>query len=345
MAWLNDLEKVRRYLRDPDGNIWSEAFLRNLWNDVQQDFQNKTGLLEDVVAQRVPDLYHMSYLYDWEYRNLPSKFSTFYQALRKHDDFVFMHAWEPQEVTQIASDTTELGVHCTQPWEFFMGQTPGEEIKFRFPINFHSVKYMAYDEEPIMPTSRKMLQSIDSSYMTSTGNPQAYYIDESAEKSYVLYPVPTTAFVNEVIGEGIAFYAEDDTESGTTGLIAVRTSSSETTNIGASVDVVSVTDNILLVYEISPLDIESVSDESDFPEFIRKYIRYGVISRAYDSNTDGRIPSLARLWQARYQVGIEVVKKFMRKRQSDRDYRLTTKPSAQIRRRRHPRLPSAFPAV
>ena len=343
--WLDELTKVRRFLRDPDGNIWSDAFLKHLWNDVQKDVQNRIGILEDVIAQRIPDLYHCSYLYDWEWSYLPSQYSEFFQALRKHDEYVFCHAWEPQEITSISSDAVELGAHCTQPWEAFMGQTVAEEIRMKFPKNFRDVKFMAYDEAPIIPTTRKLVQSMDSSYLTTTGTVLYYYEYESLDRSYVLYPKPSTAFVDDPTGEGIAFYVEDDTEDTTVGTIAIRTGSSESGNVGASVDVIGIQDNILMVYDVSPTDVDSISSEIDFPDYVTKYIRFGVVGRAYDANTDGRIVSLARFWNNRYEIGIKTLERFMRKRRQDRDYRLTTKPSGTIKRRRWPRLPSTYPDV
>ena len=341
--WADELTKVRRYLRDPAGNIWSEPFLRHLWNDCQKDVQHRTSVLEDVVAQRIPDLYHVSYMYDWEWQYLPSQYSEFYQCLRKHDEYVYTYNWEPQEITGIASDTVDGGVHFTQPWEAFMGVIPGEEVRMKFPKNFRDVKFMAYDEEPIDATTRKAIQSVDSSYISHEGNPIAYYMHESQDRSYVLYPKPSTAFVDEVDGEGIAFFVEDDTEDTTVGIIAIRTGSSETSNVGASVDVVGVQDNILMVYDVDPADVTTVSSEIDFPPYLTKYVRFGVLARAYRANTDGRIQSLAKFWDERYEIGIRAIKSFMAKRRQDRDYRLTTKPAAQVRRRRLPRLPDRYP--
>lgn len=343
--WLDELAKVRRFLRDPDGNIWSDAFLRHLWNDVQNDLQHRTSLLEDVVAQRIPDLYHASYMHDWEWRHLPTQYTEFYQCLRKHDESIFCHNWEPQETTGIASDTSDAGVHFTHPWEAFMGMTPGEEVRMKFPKNFAAVKFIAYDEEPIFPTTRKAIQNRDSSYLTTSGEPVAYYMHEALDRSYVLYPRPSTAFVDEVSGDGVAFFVEDDSENTDVGTIAVRTGSSESGNVGAAVDVVGVQDNVLLVYDVRPTDVESISSEIDFPPFLTKYIRFGVVSRAYDANTDGRIPSLARFWGARYELGVRAVKKYMRNRKQDRDYRLTTKPQGIRRRRGLPRLPATYPAI
>lgn len=226
-----------------------------------------------------------------------------------------------------------------------MGLEPGEEVRMKFPKNLRSLKFIAYDEEPISATTRKMVQSCDSSYLTHTGTPIAYFEYESLDKSYVLYPRPGTAFVDEISGDGIAFFVEDDSEDESVGTIAVRTGSSETSNVGASVDVVGLEDNVLLIYDVNPTDIASISDESDFPVFLRKYVRFGVISRAYDANTDGRIPSLARLWAMRYELGVKVIKRYMLSKANDRDYRLMTKPGGRRVQRRLPRLPDTYPRV
>lgn len=343
--WLDELAIIRRYLRDPDGKIWSEPYLRHQWNDVQRDLQTKSLVLEDVAAQRVPDLYHLSYLHDWEWQNLPDTVTEFYQCLRKHDEMVFCHSWEPQQQTSIDPDVEDLGCHFTQPWEAFMGMEPGEEIRMKFPKRASELKYIAYDEQPIYETTRKTVQSVDTSYQSRTGTPIAYYMHESLDKSYVLYPRPSTAFVDEVTGDGVAFFVEDDSEDTDVGTIAVRTGSSESGNIGASVDVVGLTNNVLMVYSVNPSEVSALTDEPDYPQFLRKYVRYGVLARAYDANTDGYIPSLAKMWAERYRVGLQVVKRYMSNRSNDRDYRLMTKQSTSRSRRRQPKLPATYPPV
>jgi len=345
MTWGTELATVRHYLRDPDGNIWSDAFLRHIWNDVQQDLQKKTHVLEDVVSQRVPQLYHYSYSFDWEYGYLPGKWSQFYQCLTQHSSSVICYRWEAQTITGIDSGVTDYGIHWTQPWEAYMGQTPGEEIKMRFPQNFNAVKYIAYDEEPIGATTKKKIQGTDPSYLTRSGNPFAYYQYDETDNSYVLYPRPSTAFQNALSGEGIAFYEEGDTESDTTGIIAVRDDSTPSASFGAPVDIVDTVNNVFLVYDVSPNDVAAYDDEPDFPVFLRKYIRYGVVSRAYGSNTDGKIPSLSDYWQIRYNVGVRFIRQYVRHRRTDRDYRMITRSVRSRRSIRHPRLPDSYPAV
>lgn len=390
-TWTDELKKIRRAIRDPDGKIWTDQFLQHMWNDVQQDFQSRTSVLENVLAQRVPDLYHMSYMHDWEWHYLPTDITEFYQCLSRHSGNTFMHLWEPQQVATLESfatttttgsgstgyyppgfsppgfhppgyfpgssggttthvavtnlaDVSDPGAHFTQPWEAFM-LTPGEEVRMKFPRDMGSIKFIAYDEQSILQTTRKLVQSNDPSHITRTGRSFAYYQHESQDKTYVLYPRPDVAFANEIAGDGMAFFVAGDTNSTAFGTVAVRHGSNETEVSGASVDIVEAEDNVFLVYNVSPLDISSDWDEIEFPEYLRRYVRFGVVSRAYDAETDGRIPSLAKLWGDRYRLGVDTVKRFVRNRRQDRDYRLTTKSPTRHGRRKYPRLPSTYPNV
>lgn len=343
MIWGDELKRVRRYLRDPSGTIWTDDFLRHLWNDCVQDFLRQTIILEDIHAQRVPGLFQCAYLYDFEYRFLNQDQTQFYQALNQHDDYVICHRWETQEITGIDSDVSDYGAHFTQPWEACMGMLPGETLKFKFPANFHELKFIAYDEEPITPTSKKAVQSSDPSYITREGEPFAYYVEDEGDNTYVLYPRPSTVFVNDLEGEGMAFFAEGDTEDTTTGQIAVREGSTDSSDIGGAVDIVDTADNLFMVYTIAPIDVESVSDELSIPNFLCKYVRCGVIARAYGGNNDGRIRSLSDYWENRYRMGIVVTKRYMTNKRQDRDYRLSGG-SVRRRRPRHARLPDGFPA-
>ena len=345
MSWGTELAKLRRSLRDPSGSIWSDIFLRHVYNDIQQELQNKTRILEDVTSQRVPQLYHYAYMYDYEYGYLPTQWSQFYECLLQHDQYVICHRWEAQAITGINSAVSDYGVNFTQSWEAFMGPSvPGHEVKMRFPQNFNAVKYIAYDEEPISATTKKKIQNSDPSFVTRSGRTFSYYPYDEMDNSYVLYPRPSVSFANDVTGDGVAFYAAGDTESDTTGIIAVRDDSTPSASFGASVDIVGTVDQVFLVYDVSPNDVANYDDEPDFPEFLRKYIRYGTVARAFSANTDGKIQTLADYWQTRFDVGVRFIKKYVRSRRQDRDYQLTTKTIQPRRNRRLPRLPDGYPA-
>lgn len=405
----DQLKRVRRFLRDPDGNLWSRAVLVNLYNDVQRDLQMKLRYLEDVVAIRVPPLYHMAYLHDWEWPYLSSKESQFYRALRYHyqGDFTFCHIWESQ--SDHSGDASDDGYHFTQPWEVFISGTPGELIKIRFPSDFHTAKLLAHDWQPLSYKTKKQITNTDSDYVKRTGRTFCYYREDDLDNSFIPYPLPDTIAWQDVIespiipdflytqswestyldgtgemfGEidsdqsityvfvfetaitvaddsavhgmwlfetdytvdGMVVYVSSDTTESNIGVLVERPGSLFNQETGIAVDVVDGEDSFILIYDAMPTDLAADDDESSFPVFLRKYIEYGVTARAYRANTDGKIKTLSDYWEARYNAGIVAIKKFMGRKRQDRDYRLVTKDLPSVRSRRHPRLPSTYPAV
>ena len=310
-----------------------------MWNDVQQDFQHRTLMLEQVATQRVPGLFQGAFLFDWEQKYLAV--NRAYRALTQHDDFAVCAAWEAQEITGLASDATDIGAHFTQPWEAYM-DLPGEPVRSRWPRNLNTVLFIAYDDDAIGGTTKKVVQSRDSSYLQTQGSPTCFY--QWDQDDFVLYPRPSVAFANEIEGtvDGGAWFADGDTEDTSTGTLATRTASYDTGQ-GVTVDIIDSADNLFLVYRASPTDVEVESDESDFPPFVRKYIAFGVIARAYSANTDGRIRSLGELWAARYELGVGFARRYLRNRRQDRDYRLTIGRGRTASR--HPKLPDTYPEV
>lgn len=232
----------------------------------------------------------------------------------------------------------------THPWEAAMDVSVGEVVQYRFPENFGSLKFIAYDREPLELTSKKQVQSKDASYVTRDGRAFAYYPLNGVDQSYVLYPKPSVNWVNELDGEGAVTTVTDDTEDSDEGTIAIRSGDGDT-EVGASIDVVDVDDSVFMVYSTSPSKVFGAADEPDYPDYLRKYLRYAVAARAYGANTDGRIKSLADYWTMRYELGISFIKRFMRLRRQDRDYRLTTKGAMPRRATMRPRLPDGYPAI
>lgn len=105
------------------------------------------------------------------------------------------------------------------------------------------------------------------------------------------------------------------------------------------------TGNLVVFFVKKATDIEQEIDESLLPSYLQKYIEYGVISRAYKANTDGRIKSLADYWDMRKKAGIVAIKRFIAKRTSDREYRLEAQRMSSASKFRHSRLPDEYPEV
>lgn len=408
MNFSKELRRIRRFLRDPDGNIWSRALLLNLYNDAQREVHFATRFLEDVSAIRVPPVYHCAYLFDWEWPYLPSTQSQFYKALKDYQqgDYVICYQWEAQ--LDGSGDASDEGIHFTQPWEAFVGEVPGDQVKIRFPSNFYTAKLFVYDREPIGYARKKDIQLQDSSYMTRTGRTIVYYREDELDNSFIPYPLPSTIDWNDLdesasdpdflyshswestylSGNGEQFTVYDSTNerdyiytwegggaaqdeaghgmwlfeasystdgmvthvtSDTTaegfGSIAYRTGSLDSQEEGVAVDVIESDNNFLIIYDALPTDIVADEDESEYPVFLRKYVEQHALSRAYRVNNDGNIKSLADYWDYRASIGISAIKKYISKRKEDRDYRLSTHSAPSVRTRRHPRLPSTYPAI
>jgi hypothetical protein len=201
MTWSSNLSRIRRFLRDPNGNIWSDALIKNQFNFVQKDLQRKTNFLDDVRPVHIPPRYDYAYLQDWEWPFLNSPTGN-YQALRFHQqaEMVFCHRWEPQAVWGLVDATAEdAGTHFTQPWEAFMGVTPGDIVPLQYPPGFHNAKFVAWDKEPIDFITLKQIQQDDTSWATRTGEPFAYWRPSKLEDQFCLYPIPSSVVWEEEI--------------------------------------------------------------------------------------------------------------------------------------------------
>lgn len=399
-------------LRDPDGNIWSRAFLKTAYNDIQRDVQRKTHILEQVAVLNYPPQYQMSYMHDWEWPSLPSDQTQFFQCWRYHNQSgdVFAHKWEAQSKWGSDSVVQDIGIQFMHPWEAFMGETPCMPIRIRFPSNFHSSRFLAWDRSPIEYRPKKAIMQCDSSWETHTGEPRYYYREDDADNSFVPYPQPSTVswedeptpaddprYVctfewekDQVTGAekwtrsddanereylftfelghdyeedffkgmwlfeiertingagGQVLYLEDDDANTEAGTIIRQDGRFIDSDDGIAVDVLVADNDFFLVYVAEPTDIQDDTDESDFPVFLRKYVEYGVLERAYGALTDGKVVSMKEYWGKRYEIGIEAIKLYSLKKKTDRNYRLMTHSIPARREVRHARLPSNYPAI
>ena len=380
MTFGNELVRIRRLLRDPNGNIWDTDLLRELWNAVQHDVQIKTSILEDVTVLAVPPRFKFSYMHDWE-RSHTDK-GSFRCLFNQDGHFAFSYPDEVQQNFGIAGDTTQGGSTGTHPFEAWF-QTPGRLPPIPFPANFHSTKGFYYDEEPIEFEERKTIARRDPSWRSRVGRVISYTRESAETNQFILYPKPSTVTWDDISGTGMALLVDGDTldgvefeaanlallagnlvledgagelllESGDTlilevlasgaGIITQRTGNLLSSESGIATEVLDTEDNVLLVYNVTPTEVEGTGDDFDFPDFLTKYVRYGVLSRAFNANTDGYIPSLANYWNQRYQLGIQAIKRFRSNKTRDRNRTFVSENLSARRTIRHPRLPDGYPA-
>jgi hypothetical protein len=412
MNFRDQLKRIRRMLRDPDGNIWTRSFIKTVYNDVQRDIQRRTRVLEQIAVINYPPRYQLSYIHDFEWAYLTSGQSQFYRALRYLDqsDYTFCHRWEAQSEFGVDGVVNDIGIQFSHPWEAFVGEEPGVPVAVKFPSNYHATKFLAWDRSPIEYKTKKSITSVDSSFENRTGTPVFYYREDDISNSFIPYPMPSTVSWDDVItpvadpvfvysheweedyvtGEkftredddnerdyvfvwelgvdasaenvmrgmwlfeigtqsagqsGQVIYTEDDDNDSELGTVMRRDGSLISSDNGIAIDILNVDDEFLLIYDAEPTDIQDDTDESDFPKFLRKYVEYGVLERAFASKGDGMIQSLKDYWGTRYQMGIESIKLFKIKRKNDRDYVLKTQSSPARHVVRHAKLPSSYPAI
>ena len=105
------------------------------------------------------------------------------------------------------------------------------------------------------------------------------------------------------------------------------------------------TGNLTVFFTHRAVDVSDPEDSSILPDYMQKYVEYGVIARAYKANTDGRIQSLSEYWTLRRNAGLVAMKRYMSKRSVDRDYRLETGRMNSAAKSRRPQLPDEYPEV
>lgn len=274
--------------------------------------------------------------------------------------------------------TTDDGYHHTHFWE--AGQVvTSDPLRIRLHKRFYRATLVAYDGQHLAAITEGEAAA-DPYYKTSTGKPVAYYRPDGFHNDLVLYPRPASCTFNEpgdrdnnhyAVTEdweiddyyltGPAYRPEYFHEQEPDGIFGIHgwEYNYHMTGVthapdGAAVlskeddesETEDVDDYLVIVSEIVPDDVpeeESAWGENlDYPEWAVKYLEYGTLARLYGADTDGFIPSLRDYWDARYQVGLKVLDKFVKRSiYANRPSRLGG--ATKQRFGRHPSLPSGYP--
>jgi hypothetical protein len=54
MNFGDQLKRIRRMLRDPNGNLWSRSILKTLYNNVQREINRQVRFLENAQVLKYP---------------------------------------------------------------------------------------------------------------------------------------------------------------------------------------------------------------------------------------------------------------------------------------------------
>lgn len=312
MALSASVTRMRRFLRDPDSAIWTDADLMAWWNEAQIELAQKTSLLERCEVHYYPPRYSYAYMWDWEYTYIDGDIYHPCLCLHQPSIGVNCYPWEAGYWLDTVS-TPDDGDRYTQPWEIAYC-SPAEPAKVPLHRKCDNLKFAAYDEVRIDPLSEREVAGMDGYYKTRTGQVTNYYRPDSESNQIVLYPTPSS----------IVFQEEDDADIfDDDGGLLVEESETESDDFGISTNVIDSDDALFFAYTYIPTDVTDWTDSSeDWPDWFLKYIEYGTLERAFGADTDGYIPSLRDYWKLRKEIGIKALQKFWRMRGQDRDYRL-----------------------
>jgi hypothetical protein len=295
-----------------------------LFNDEQYALQNTLGQLEEVKVVMMPPKMQSFYMYDWEWPHNDNSNGEVIQHWYYDDGEQKLgnQLWEIEHLEGLTPTTNAAGHNYNQPWEAWHASTPNEPAPVPFPSNFNRAKFVAWDRKPLEPITLRELQDRDMTWRTRAGQPAYYFRDEELSNRHYLYPHASSATWTDQSGSDAD---PDDSEYGSTTL--------------------DVDNNLLVIFDKNPTELTADGNTPDFPAFLHKYLEYGVVARAYEANTDGRIPSLAEYWEMRRKFGFKAVKIYMSKRRSDRHYQLRDRDSRVTRQQKHPRFPDAFDSL
>lgn len=329
-TWTEILTWLRRYLRDPDGRIWTDAELMQYFNDASLEIAAKTGPIVRVETHYFPPEFDMSYTFDWE---VDYGEGTKYQCLTVNQASGLTICYPMESAYWLdVEPSDDDGYRDTHPWEMCM-YAPADYVPVPLHAKFHKMRLCAYDECVIDPIDESTLSAGDGYYRTRTGEPINYWHPDSQQNYIIIYPRPS------VVWDETEIYEVMDDEGGMVGDEGWL----DHRDTGITSDAIVTTDTLFMVYEAMPEVIQSRDDVPDFAPYMVKYVCYATLERAYGADTDGFIPTLRDYWSLRKKTGIEALKKWKRMAKINRHYRLGGELSRV--RSRHPRLPSTYPAV
>jgi len=200
MNFSDELKRIRRFLRDPNGKIWDRDMILDIYNDVQTDLQQKTKIAEAIAGIPVPSPVHMSYTYDWEAEFVDdpeASYKCFYEE--QNTGTVCTYRWEIEAVLGLPATGSDRGMHFTQPWEAWDTMTPADPAPMKFPSDFKTMKYISYDEKPLEALTERMVSDRDPSWHTRVGEPVDYIRRNVMDNEFFLYPRPSKMTVPDMI--------------------------------------------------------------------------------------------------------------------------------------------------
>ena len=322
----NSLTKLRRFLRDPDGDIWSSDDLLMFWNDALLEISQKTHILEKVLCLRWPPEYDHVVCHDWEKEFVEGDILNFGELWQVRN-VVVTFPWEAGYYldTLDASGENYVIVH---PWEL-MHVNAGHTVYINLHNQTYRIKLMAFDDEIIEARTQSEIAHQDRWYKTTTGTPRYYWQKDEYTNQIALFPRPSVADLQET--DYTDLLADDGGALSNYGWL-------DYSDDKIFADIINSENALLCVFEPIPNEATFTS-ENEFPPWLIKYVEYATLERAYGADTDGHIPTLRDYWAYRKTIGLQAIKQYRTARLKDRVFcmRPTRRPQKST-----PKLPYGY---
>lgn len=214
MDWSDHLTRIRRWVRDPDGDIFEDAFLLRLFNDELQQMFGPLGPVSDVQVVRMPPAFQMSYHFDWEWAYSGHTDGDVYQTGGYYDaeDYVYLQAWEPEHLKGYESTSYTPGDVYAHPWEAWAVAMPHHPPPVPLPVDAESVLFLAHDKERIDPeTKSEIMRADDTTWKTRAGSALSYWRDEKNSRWIYIYPLPPIEWQDDEPSVSVPLEAEYST--------------------------------------------------------------------------------------------------------------------------------------
>ena len=192
MTKFSEVEtRLRRFLKDPNADIWSQQLLIDLFNQAQEEFNDSTRILEKICSIRIPSQYDFSMVYEWEEEFTDGKASglmcQFVAAQYMSTQEWEIDAWVGQ-LPVIAG-----GYRATQPWERYSVSVVvhGKSV-FKFPEDYKTCSMLIWNRYRLKPITEESAMRSSRNYETRAGWPRYYYtIGRDQDREFVIYPLPS----------------------------------------------------------------------------------------------------------------------------------------------------------
>lgn len=212
MAGFKDsLQRLRRFLRDPDGDVHTDAQLLRYWQQAEREIAQKTGWLERADTLPYPSRFTWAFLQAWE------------PAFLEGDVYRALTPWEPGRKSiaypweasywHESGGPADDGTRFMQPWESYH-TTPADPVPVLLHRLHSRMKFAAYDRKALNGTTERELAKNDPFWRTRQGVGTSYYPLDETQRLLAIYPRPPMVLAeadpfSEVEGEaGAAIWLE-----------------------------------------------------------------------------------------------------------------------------------------